>query len=573
MAGAFSYASDWESTWAPKVTTAPRAVRLIPRGHRILIGSGAAEPLQLVEAMVGASASFADNEVVHLLTLGPAPYTRPEFSRAFRHVAFFIGANVRSAVQDGRADFIPVFLSEIPQLIRSGRFPIDVALVQVSPPDRHGYVSLGVSVDVVRATVDTARIVIAEVNPRMPRTSGDSFVHASRLTCMVPVDTPLLELTSEPPGEVEREIGRHVASLVPDGATLQVGIGKIPNAVLAALHDRRNLGIHTEMLSDGIMTLAETGAVNGQKKDFLPGKMVTSFIMGSQRLYDWSHEHPAIEMRPSEFTNDPFVIARHSRMISINTALAVDLTGQVAADSIHGRPYSGIGGQVDFIRGAARSLGGKAIIALRSTAKNGTLSRIQSALEAGAAVVTSRGDVRYVVTEYGVADMWGKSVRERATALIDIAHPDFRNDLLNAGKARHYVFPDQLVPKLAKHRVEDFTVMLPAGRSVLVRGARATDASGVHRLFYSSPDHGSALRFLGLKEDDSPQAFQSVLESDEERCLVLVACDASSSELVGTAQYELNRATEFAAVGLIVRDDWKGLGVGTILMRRLIEVA
>lgn len=432
--------SDWQNRYSWKVSTAEEAIRAIPPGRRILIGSGAAEPARLVEAMVEHGSHLFGNEIVHLLTLGPAPYVAPGLQDRFRHTAFFIGANVRQAVQEGRADFMPVFLSEIPQVIRSGRVAVDVAIVQVSPPDRHGFVSLGVAVDIVRAGVDCAALILAEVNPRMPRTHGDSFVHVEKIAHLVPVDYPLPEIPIEPIDDVCRQIGLHTAGLIGDGATLQMGIGRIPDAVLACLGGRRDLGIHTEMLSDGVMRLAQAGVITGKKKTLLPGKMVTSFLMGSQKLYEWAHENPALEMRPSSFTNDPFQIARNDQMIAINSALAVDLTGQVAADTIGGRFFSGIGGQVDFIRGASRSQGGRPIIALPSTAKGGTVSRISPVLEEGAGVVTSRGDIHYVATEYGVADLWGKNIRQRAGALIDIAHPDFRSELCAAARARKYLF-------------------------------------------------------------------------------------------------------------------------------------
>ena len=398
---------EWQTRYAAKIASPEEAIRLIPPHKRILIGSGAAEPGRLVDAMVAQGDQLEGNEIVHLMTLGSAPYVQPGSQHRFRHTAFFIGANVRQAVQEGRADFMPVFLSEIPLLITSGRVRIDVALIQVTPPDQHGFVSLGVSVDVVRAAVDTADLILAEVNPHMPRTLGDSFLHVDRIASLIPVDEPLPELPPQPLDEVHREIGRNVASLIPDGATLQMGIGKIPDATLHALLDRRDLGIHTEMLSDGVMRLAEAGVVTGRRKTLLPGKIVTSFLMGTQKLYEWAHDNPALEMRQSAFTNDPFQIARNEQMIAINSALAVDLTGQVAADTVRGKFFSGIGGQVDFIRGAARSRGGKPIIALPSTAKGGTVSRITPVFEEGAGVVTSRGDIHYVVTEYGVADLWG----------------------------------------------------------------------------------------------------------------------------------------------------------------------
>jgi acyl-CoA hydrolase len=431
---------SWQDRYRWKVSTAAEAVRAIPPRTRILIGSGASEPSRLVEAMVRDGTHLSGNEIVHLLTLGPAPYVAPGLEERFRHVAFFIGANVRAAVQEGRADFMPVFLSEIPLLILSGRVKVDVAIIQVSPPDRHGFCSLGVSVDIVRAAVDTASLVLAEVNSCMPRTLGDSFIHADRLARMVPVDDPLHELAPEPLDEVCRQIGLHAASLIQDGACLQMGIGRIPDAVLSCLGDRNDLGIHTEMFSDGAMLLAQAGVITGRRKTLLPGKIVTSFVMGTKALYDWVDDNPAVEMRPSSFTNDPFQIARNDNMVAINSALAVDLTGQVAADTIGGRFFSGIGGQVDFIRGSARSKGGRPVIALPSTAKDGTISRIQPSLEAGAGVVTSRGDIHYVVTEHGIADLWGKNIRQRACALIEIAHPDFRPDLINAAKNRRYIF-------------------------------------------------------------------------------------------------------------------------------------
>jgi len=474
--------SRWRETFSDKLTTPQDAISLIAPGRRILIGSGAAEPVSLVEALVAHGDHLADDEIVHLLTLGPAPYVSPELAHRFRHAAFFIGPNVRAAVQEGRADFIPVFLSEIPDLIRSRRARVDVALIQTSLPDAHGYVSLGVSVDVVRAAVDTADLVLAEVNPFMPRTHGDSFLPVSKIDRLIPVDTPLLELVGDPPGEIEAAIGRHVATLVPNGATLQTGIGSIPDAVLHALSRHADLGVHTEMLSDGVMALAKAGVVTGAKKTLLCGKMVTSFVMGSRALYEWAHENPALEMRGSDFTNSPRVIAENDRMISVNSALAVDLTGQVAADTLMGKFFSGIGGQVDFVRGAAASRGGKSIIALRSTAKQGTVSRIRAVLEEGAGVVTSRGDVRYVVTEYGVADLWGRSVRQRALALIEIAHPDHRGELLAQAKQRKYVFGDQQLPRAIYPWKEERTERLLAGETILVRPVRVSDEEALQRL-------------------------------------------------------------------------------------------
>lgn len=563
----------WTEVHARRVATVEQAVALIAPGRRLLIGSGAAEPVGLVEGLVNHGLHLADNEIVHLLTLGPAPYVRPELGHRFRHAAFFIGPNVREAVQEGRADFIPVFLSEIPELIRSRRVRIDVALIQVSPPDAHGYVSLGVSVDVVRAAVEAADLVLAEVNPRMPRTLGDSFVHVDRIARLIPVDAPLLEHIAEEPGAVEREIGLHVASLIPDGATIQAGIGQMPNAVMAALHDRRDLGVHTEMLSDGIMRLADAGVVNGAKKTLLRGKMVTSFVMGSRALYAWADGHPALEMRASDFTNDPAIIAQNDRMVSINSALAIDLTGQVASDTLAGKLFSGIGGQVDFVRGAARSRGGKAIIALASTAKDGSVSRIQPVLEPGASVVTSRGDVRYVVTEYGVADLWGRNIRERAMALIEIAHPSFRAELLAGAKARHYVFADQIVPRAIVPWREARTEKVAGGASVLVRPLVMTDEESLQRLFYELSDESIYRRFFCFRRAHPHEEMQRMVDLDYEQSMGLVACEPERGEPIAMARYDVDPATRLAEIAFVVRDDWQHRGLGTLLMRRMAEIA
>lgn len=564
---------DWSAEYSAKVVSPREAVERIRPGRRILIGSGAAEPVALVEALTTHGGHLSDNEVIHLLTLGPAPYVKPEFSQRFRHRAFFIGANVRKAVQEGRADFIPVFLSEIPQIIRSRRIRIDVALIQTSPPDAHGFVSLGVSVDVVRAAVDCADIVIAQVNPRMPRTHGDSFLHVSSIDCLVPVEAPLLDLAAAPPDEVEAAIGQHIATLVPNGATIQTGIGRIPDAVLQALQEHEDLGVHTEMLSDGVMELVGRGVITGKRKSLLRGKLVTSFVMGSQELYQWTHENPMLEMRGSEFTNDPEVIARNDRMVSVNSALAVDLTGQVAADTLMGKFFSGIGGQVDFVRGAARSRGGRSIIALRSTAKEDSVSRIRSVLEEGAGVVTSRGDVRYVVTEYGVADLWGRSVRERALALIEIAHPDFRSELLGEAKQRRYALFDQHVPKAIYPWSEARNETLTDGREVLVRPVRMSDEEALQRLFYDLSDESIHKRFFAFKRVHPHKEMQELVDSDYENNMGLVVCDPETCDIIGMSRYDVDPASRLAEIAFVVRDDWQGRGVGSLLLKRMSEIA
>lgn len=416
-------------------TTAEQAILAVRDGVRVFVGSGAAVPLGLLDAFATRARHFRDVEVCQLLTLGPAPYVAPELEGHVRHNAFFVGLNTRAAVQAGRADFTPVFLSEIPLLLRTS-MTIDVALVQVSPPDAHGFCSLGVSVDIVKEAVEQARVVIAEINPRMPRTHGDSFVHVSRLAAVVDVDHALPELAPEPIDEVSRAIGANVASLVEDGDTIQTGIGAIPNAVLAALGDRRDLGVHTEMFSDGVVDLVERGVITNARKTLRRGKLVTSFVMGTKRLYDFMDDHSIVEMRSSDYVNDPAVVARNRGMVAINSALAIDLTGQVCADSIGSLIYSGVGGQVDFIRGAARAERGKPVLALPSTAKNGTISRVVPELAPGSGVTTSRADVHWIATEHGIVNLHGKTLRERARMLIQLAAPQFRDELAASAHAR-----------------------------------------------------------------------------------------------------------------------------------------
>jgi acyl-CoA hydrolase len=412
-----------------KLTTVDQALKVIESGHRVYMGGGCGEPLELARALVDRAPELRGVEIIHVLTAGHAEYAAAELSESFHVNSLFIGPNVRSAVQAGRADFTPVFLHEIPKLFREGYLPLDVALISVSPPDSRGYCSFGIEVGATKPAVEAARIIVAEINPHMPRAWGNSFIHLSQVNLCVEVDYPLPELPQSTPTELYNQIGAHVAGLINDGDTLQLGIGAIPDAVLTYLSSKKDLGIHTEMFSDGIIDLVESGVINGRRKSFMPGKIITAFCLGTRRLFEFVHDNPVVELRPVDFTNDPFNIARNDNMVAINSALQVDLTGQVCADSIGCRFYSGVGGQVDFMRGAARSKGGKPIIALPSTALDGSVSRIVPVLDLGAGVTTSRNDVHYVVTEYGVADLYGKSVQRRAEALISIAHPEFRDQL------------------------------------------------------------------------------------------------------------------------------------------------
>ncbi|ANT65992.1 MULTISPECIES: acetyl-CoA hydrolase/transferase family protein [Prosthecochloris] len=411
--------------------SAEEAVRIIKSGDRVFLHTAAATPQRLIDAMVDRAEELRDVEIVSLHTEGDARYTEPRYARNFRLNAFFVGKNVRQAVQAGDADAIPVFLSDVPALFYNDVLPLDVAMVHVSPPDRHGYCSLGVSIDAALAAVHKAKYVIAQVNPNMPRTHGEGLLHASHIDAMVEVQDPLPETPAHELTETERSIGRHIASIVEDGATLQMGIGAIPDATLAALGDHRDLGIHTEMFSDGVIDLVEKGVINGSRKRTHKDIIVASFLVGSRRLFDFVDDNPLVEMFPSDYVNDTKEIRKNPRVTAINSAVEIDMTGQVCSDSIGQRFFSGVGGQMDFIRGAALSEGGKPIIALPSVTRRGE-SRIVPILKPGAGVVTTRAHVRYVVTEYGIVNLHGKSLRQRAEALASIAHPDFREGILKA---------------------------------------------------------------------------------------------------------------------------------------------
>ena len=421
-----------------RIVSPEEAVAGIRSRDQIYVQCAAAAPSFLLDALVARAAELTDVSVVHLHTEGPGPHLAPEMAAHFRHRALFIGPNARRAVNEGRADFVPVFLSDVPALFSSGALPLDAVFMNVSPPDEHGFCSLGVSVEAMHAAVHAAKTVIAQFNPSMPRTLGESFVHVSQIDLACEVDQPPYESARPEIGDIERRIGGFIADLIPNGATLQLGIGAIPAATAALLTNKRDLGVHTEMFTDAIVDLVEAGAVTGAMKMRNQGKLVAAFMMGTSRLYRFVHDNPMVEMRPVDFTNDTHVIRSFPNMTAINSAIEVDLTGQVVADSIGYRMYSGVGGQMDFIRGAALSPGGRPIIALPSTAgRNGESSRITPSLKEGAGVVTTRAHVRTVVTEWGVAELWGKSLRERAKALIAVAHPDHR-DFLTAEARRHH---------------------------------------------------------------------------------------------------------------------------------------
>ncbi|MGC8855202.1 MAG: acetyl-CoA hydrolase/transferase family protein [Anaerolineae bacterium] len=435
---------DWTSLYKSRVVRAEEAVRAIQSGNRIFLTGNVSVPKKVLNALVDYAPNLQDVEICQALTIGPADYVKPEMQGHLRVNTLFISANVRQAVHEGRADFTPVLLSEFPLLFKHRILPVDVAIIHVSLPDEHGFCSLGVEVGLTKSPAESAKIIIAEVNDQMPRTLGDSFIHVSRLNYIVPVNYPIPELpmADEGSSDVVEKIAGHIAELIPNGATMQMGIGAIPDAVLGYLHHKKDLGIHTELFSDGVIDLVERGVLTNARKTLHPGKIVAGFILGTKRLYDWVDDNPLIELHRTEYVNDPFVIAQNERMVAINSAIEVDLTGQVCADSIGPKLYSGVGGQLDFIYGASRSKGGVPIIALPSTTtlKNGTvISRIVAMLKQGAGVVTTRNHVHYVVTEYGVADLYGKTIRQRARQLINIAHPDFRADLEKQAKELHYL--------------------------------------------------------------------------------------------------------------------------------------
>jgi len=437
---------NWIEQYKAKLSTAEEAVSPVKSGNRIYLSGNAATPFVLINALAARKDELEDVQVNHVLLTGEDPLSKPGMEHHFRHNSLFVGPADREAINEGRSDYVPAFLFEIPSFFTQRIIPLDVTLIHLSPPDEHGFMSFGVECLASKAAAESARLVVAQVNEKMPRTLGDSFIHVSRVHRIVEVSEELPELARRPSTDVERRIGQHVAELVEDGATLQLGIGGIPEAVLESLGGRRELGIHTEMVSDGVVKLIDAGIITNAKKTLHPGKVIATFVLGSRRLYGYVDNNPYFEVHPCDYTNDPFIVAQNEKMVAINSAIEVDLTGQVCSDSIGTKIYSGFGGQLDFIRGAAYSKGGKPIIALPSTAKNDTISRIVPILKSGAGVVTTRADVHYVVTEYGIAYLHGKNLRQRVGEIIKIAHPGFREELERFAREQKYVSGVHAVP-------------------------------------------------------------------------------------------------------------------------------
>ncbi|MBZ0167329.1 MAG: GNAT family N-acetyltransferase, partial [Candidatus Omnitrophica bacterium] len=560
-----------------QVVDADKAIRKIQKGGRILIGSGCAEPQHLVQALIRNAECFRDNEVVHILTVGIAPYADVRYAKNFRHNAFFIGHNIRKSVTEGHSDYMPIFLSEVPNLFKTGQMPLHAVLIQVSPPNNRNFVSLGVSVDILPSAIANADIVIAQVNRNMPETFGVSKIPLSCIDYVVEADEALIEFPQGAPDDVSMRIGKHLARYIQDGDTLQLGIGSIPDAMLLNLTDKNDLGIHSEMVSDGIINLYRNGNITNNNKGINRGKSIVSFVLGSRQIFDLIHRNRDFQFYPSEYTNDPFVIAQNNNMVSVNSAIQVDLTGQVCADSLGANFYSGFGGQVDFVRGAKRSRMGRSFIALPSTAKNGTLSRIVTQLSPGAGVVTSRADVHYVVTEYGVAYLHGKNVRERALALAQIAHPDFREEMMDYLKQKHYIYREQKilidddskVKELIPHEVKF------GKQKIYFRPLRPFDQKAIQDFFYSHRPQTIYQRYLTNVQAMPFMEAGARVSVDYNKDMAIAGFDhwLPIGHMVCIGRYIRHDDDESAEVGIVVKEDYQGIGIGNFLCDVLIQAA
>jgi acyl-CoA hydrolase/GNAT superfamily N-acetyltransferase len=554
----------------------------IHRGDTIFISTGCSEPQHLVNALINYVSqhpkAIFDAEVLHVWTFGVAPYADARFQRNFRHNSFFISSSTRNSVNKGLADYTPIFLSQVPSLFYRGAIPIDIALIQTSPPDSHGYMSLGISVDIIKAATEKATTVIAQVNNHMPRVQGDGFINITDVNFIVPYDEPLLEYSTETETGTTFGIGKYVARLVQDGDTIQVGYGSIPNAVLANLHEKKHLGIHTELLSDGIVELMKLGVIDNSRKSIDRGKTVASFCMGKRSTYEFLHDNPSIEFKTIDYTNNPLIIAQHRNMTAINSALEIDLTGQATAESIGKMFYSGIGGQADFMRGAILAPGGRTILTIPSTAENGTISRIVPFLKEGAGTTLIRGDIYYVVTEYGIAYLHGKNIRERAMELIAIAHPKFRGWLLEEAKKQNLIYQDQAFiagkggeypEELETHRTTR------TGLEIFLRPVKISDEPLLKDFFYSLSNQSLYRRFMSPRQDMPHDRLQEYVIIDYTKGMAILAViEENKTEIVaGLGQYWIDESTHIAEVAFAVRDDYQDKGIGGVLLSYLTYLA
>jgi len=559
----------------PKLVSAERALSAIRAGSRVYIGTGCAAPRTLLAQLEAMNPGPADLEFVSFVTTSALPQVEGASRTRYRHRAFFVGSEMVALADSGQLDYVPISLEEVPDLLTSGRLPIDVALLQVSPPDAGGFVSLGVSVDLAPAILSVARMVIAEVNPAMPRTYGESFVHLDRFDALVEVDTPVAEYLHPKIGEVAERVARYIASIIDDGSTLQIGLGRVPNEALRYLRDRRDLGIHSDVITDGIVDLVEAGVVTGRRKTRHRDRIVASYCLGTRRLYDLIDDNPRFEFLPIDQVCHPEEVSRQARMVSITQAFAIDLTGQVCVDQFEGEFYGGVSTQVSFLRGAARSPGGKAIVCLSSTTDNGE-SRIKPLLDVGDGVGIARSDVHYVITEYGIAYLFGKSIRERAVALIEVAHPRWREELLTAAKELGYVRPDQYLASQAAYSVhEERIVTLKNGVKVMLRPARAADAGALQGLFHRLSEDDVYTRFFRHVRSLSYRELQTLCNVNHETDVAFLGVTGprENEEVVGSACYFLSPTTNLAEVAFMVAPEFQGVGLGTALQARLQEYA
>lgn len=579
------YWDEIQQKYAEKLAPIDKIFSHVHRGDRIFIGTGCGEPQYLVNALINYVSSYPkdllDTEIIQVWTLDRAPYTDKKYQRNFRHNSFFIGQNTRDAVNQGLADYTPVFLSKVPELFARRLVPIDVALIQTSLPDQHGYMSLGISVDIVKAATEAASLVIAQVNSQMPRVHGDGFIHIDQVDFIIPHDEPILEYdatSNSENSETINQIGKYVARLIQDGDTIQVGYGNIPNQILAHLDDKKDLGVHTELMADGLVDLIKKGVITNRKKTINPGTTIASFCLGTKATYDYLNDNPSIQFRTVNYTNNPLVIAQHHNMTAINSALEIDLTGQATAESLGNIFYSGIGGQADFMRGAILAPNGKTILTLESTAENGTISRIVPFLAAGAGITLNRGDVHYVVTEYGIAYLHGKNIRERAMKLIAIAHPKFRPWLIEQAKTLKLIYQDQVfIPGTPGEYPEELETYrtTKTGLPVLLRPVKISDEPLLKDFFYSLSTQSLSQRFMSMRQDIPHQILQrfSVINFTNEMVILAILSDQQKEEVIGVGQYAIDAEAHTAEVALVIQDDYQHQGLGTEILKYLTYLA